>query len=238
MVRTALVAFALCVSPPALAGETLWRTLEAGDTPETVQAKLATMPEIKRVKTKKKSDGAIVQDINMNDGGIPIFAANFSLTTEYRAGALSMVTITNEFGCLQDGYTLARSITDELAKKYPAVANPLGHEAEFMARGFEATSLEPTRMTAGYYSDETAAIFAARFIKIDPPSYYGGSAFNRSLYNLSRTIYNQRAAGCGGLGYRNVQLAISYVTRANFDEVVKQAGENQKAAQKQAADNL
>lgn len=235
-------AVATCIaalsSPPAEAGVVLWRTLEAGDTPDAVKAKLEVMPEVKRVKNIEKRGVFSKQDVNMNDGGVPIFEGHFSIDTTFANGGLSTVRLTSGAGCLDDAYPVAQKIADELARKYPEVAHPLADSGRFTLRALDSTDARSTEVSSGYLSDDVGVLFQSTFIRVDPPTYYGGSALNRSLYQIARNTYDLGAQKCGGAYYRTAQFSISYFSRAYWEAIREASDADHEADRHQAAGNL
>src|SRR3546814_15584030 len=109
---------ALAAPMPALAATTLWRTLDAGDAPEVVKAKLEAMSEVKRVKIVQKKGEFSKLDINMNEGGVLIFDGHFDIETTFKDAKLSTVKLTSGAGCLNDAYTFAVKVSGDREKKY------------------------------------------------------------------------------------------------------------------------
>lgn len=222
----------------AAAQPALWRTLEVGDTPDETLADLQAMPEVKRVKNKMKRGVFDQQDIDMVEGAVPIFDGRFSIQTGFTDGQLSVVKLTSGRGCAKDGHALAEKIETELLKKYPENQMKLIGQSEFMLRALDATSLEPTSTVTSYLSDDVATFLTVRFYREDPPSYYGGSSLNRSIYNLAKTMYDQRAAACGGMGYLTAEIGITYISRADYDGKLEAIKADDADDRRKAADNL
>jgi hypothetical protein len=223
--------------PQSQAGVALWRNLEVGDTVETAKSKLEAMPEIGRVKILKKR-GVKQLDIKMKDGGVPVFEGHFSVSTQFRDGALSMVRLESGAGCLNDSYPFAQKINEELAKKYSITALSFADRSDFMMRALDSTESRPTKVSSGYLSDSVAVLFDATFVQHDPPTYYGGGAFARALYDLASTSYDDAAQQCGGAFYRTAQIAVTYLSRQDWDALAREVEAEAKAERRQAGDNL
>lgn len=236
--RIAMFAVLLGVAAPAAAQVQLWRDLSAGDSPEIVESKLAAMPEIKRVKTKVRGDIVREQDINMQDGGVPIFDGNFSVLTDYTGLSLTKVQLASGWGCSNSAFALASKIDTELSTKYWEILADFSDEFKFNMASLDATSSESTTLSSVYSNGETAVVMTVEFTRTDPPTYIGGSALARSLYQIARTTYENRAASCGGTGYLTAQIRLTYVSKSDFDAKMDEAKEDSDAERKEAADNL
>ena len=228
---------ALAAATPAQAEVVLWRTLEVGDPIEAVKAKLEAMPEVKRVKVVKKK-GAQQLDINMNEGSVPIFDGHFDVTTQFNGGKLARVHLTSGNGCLDDAYPVAEKIAEELERKYPEVAQPFPDSSTFAIRALDSTSTRTSSVAGGYIGDDVGVMFQATFLRADPPQYFGGTALNRSLYQIARSTYDLRAQHCGGAYYRTAQFTVSYLSRDDWDTIRKEVEADNEAARRKASDNL
>ncbi len=238
MAKALVTLCALVMSQSANAEPVLWRTLAAGQSPDDVKAQLENMPEVKRVKNVKKKGIFAKQDINMNDGKIPIFDGHFSIETTFKGERLSTVALTSGAGCLDDGYPFAEKMDEELEKKYPIVELPFPSSSEFTLRALDSTDSRATAITSVYHNNEIVVIFRSRFVQVNPPVYYGGSALARSLYDIARASYDASARACGGAFYRTVQFSVSYLSRGEWINI-KETFESEDAEEREAAsDNL
>lgn len=237
MLRILLLVIALAASLPAHAETLLWRTLAEGDSPESAKAKLEAMAEVKRVKIKKKR-GGVVLDINMKDGGIPIFEGHFSVETAFENDRLVKVNLASGAGCLDDAYPFALNLRHELEKKYPEVVNPFPDRSRFMIEALDATSSRVVEVSGGYLGDDVGVLMRSLIVQVDPPAYVGGSALNRSLYQIARSTYDIGAAKCGGAYYRKAQFILTYVSRETWEAVEDRVSDEVEAERQSAADNL
>lgn len=243
MVLLVLFAIGTAASEPTEAaaeatGAILWRTLRAGDTPEQTKFELESMPEVQRVKNEEKKGSFFKQDINMNEGGVPILGGHFSVTTGYRKGALSGVVLESGEGCANESYLLASKIEAELQKKYPTIVSPMADSLRFDLKSLAATSTQSQSLTSIYRNDEVVVMLNVKFLKMDPPRYYGGSALNRLTYNIARTAYDARSNSCGGTGYRTSIISLGYLPRGDYEEIDRQNNAEEDAQKRQAAENL
>ena len=201
---------AFALSQSVNAEPVLWRTLAVGQSPDDVKTQLEAMPEVKRVKNIKKKGVFSKQDINMNEGKVPIFDGHFSIDTVFEGERLSRVVLTSGAGCLNDGYPFAEGMNEELAKKYPVIELPFPSSSEFTLRALDSTDSRMTTISSVYRNDEIYVVFRTSFIQVNPPIYYGGSALAQSLYNIARTSYDAGARVCGGAFYRTAQFSLTY----------------------------
>lgn len=234
----AMFAAMLCLAVPAAAQVQLWRNLATGDTPVAVESKLTAMPEIKRVKTKVRGEVVREQDINMNDGGISIFDGNFSVLTDYTGLSLTKVQLASGLGCSNLAFALASKIDIELSSKYQEILADFSDEYRFNMASIDATSSQSTTLSSAYSNGETVVVMTVEFTRIDPPTFVGGSAIARSLYQIARTTYDNRAASCGGTGYLTAQIRLTYVSKSDFGAKIEEAQEEFDAERREAADNL
>ena len=237
MLRCALLVVSLTAAAPVM-GQTLWRTLDAGDEAGSVKTKLEGMAEVKQVKNILRNKVFRRQDINMQEGGVPIFDGHFSIQTDFAANALSTVTLASGSGCARDAYSLSRKIADELQQKYPVIIMPLADEPEFNLKMLDADSSRTSSTSAAWSNDATAVIMRVGFVQMPPPSYYGGSALSRSLYQIAKSLYDGQAANCGGAWYRSAQITITYLMRADLEARMADNLRSEEAAAKQASGNL
>jgi len=234
MFRVFITFCALALSQSANAEPVLWRSLAAGQSPDDVKMQLEAMPEVKRVKNVKKKGVFSKQDINMNDGKVPIFEGHFAIETAFKDERLSRVVLTSGAGCLDDGYPFAEKMHEELARKYPILELPFPSASEFTLRALESSESRMSFISRVYNNDEIYVIFRTSFVQVNPPVYYGGSALARSIYNIARTSYDASARACGGAFYRTAQFSLSYVSHSDWNEL-KDAFEREDAEEREAA---
>lgn len=235
---TFLVA-SLVILPTKGEAQSLWRDLEAGDTPEIAEEKLSAMPEVKRVKTVFRRGTLREQDINMNEGGVPIFGASFSISTIYKEGFLNSVALRNVDNCADTSYELSNKIEKQIFEKYPKVHQSLPEEHEFTFSSLQSSGNNPESIHAAFSAEETTVFLSINFTRIEPPSYpIGGGALARSIYDLARLQYQQKAAQCRGTGDRRATISLTYMTSSNFDALLSGIKEDEETEQLEAANNL
>jgi len=239
MIRATTIIFAALLFPTqAEAQATLWRTLVAGDKPDAVKAKLEAMPEVKRAKLKTKRGIPEGLDIEMAEGGLSIFDGKFRLNVVFKESGLSEVRLTSGLGCARDGYPLYSEIGKQLAAKYFLELTPLADRSQFDRTMLEADVSRATVLTSAWSNGETAVLLSIQFEQTSPPRFVGGSGLNRSLYEISRALYDNSAATCGGAYYRTGLIQVSYMSKAEFDERTETTKARAEAAAKVAAEAL
>lgn len=235
--RLALLCAVLAVPETAAAQAVLWRNLVAGEGIEATKAKLEAMSEIRRVKVIKKR-GVSQLDVNMNDGGVPIFEGHFSVDVSFKDGKLASVQLTSGAGCLDDAYPFVMRISQELERKYPEVVSPFPDQNRFMIEALDATSSRAVVVSGGYFGRDVGVTLRGTVVQVDPPTYYGGSAISRSLYQIARSTYDLGAQKCGGNYYRTAQFSLTYLSREDWELIRDQVDRENEVERQHAADNL
>ncbi|MFV0642956.1 MAG: hypothetical protein ACK5NN_00395 [Sphingomonadaceae bacterium] len=196
----------------------LWQTLQAGDSPQAVAGKLAAMEEIKTATVKGKPDRPKVA-VRYKNGGIDILGTKFLLVPEFEHGQLARITLGTDRLCADKVDVLYDRFWNALQAKYPMpLAGPLTASALHQAKR-SATEHDPAITFSGLTDGSTAIIFTQKFtakdIPPDPP--FGATSKMLMAHRLLWNMYNTTAAECGGDGARRVQLAIAYITKAEYE---------------------
>lgn len=238
MVRTATLATIWFVTSQAAGAQViLWRNLQSGDTPQQTEAKLRAMPEIKAVKSKVRGDVVREQDINMVDGGVPIFEGHFSVATSYAGLSLERVQLTSKSGCANTAHEFVSKIADELRHKYPTELAALKDKYYFSSSALDATSTTPTTTSSAYSNGSTTVLLTTIFERLEPPQYVSG-ALGRALYQIARSSYDSQANSCAGTGVRTARVAITYLPQKVWDDGFAAEQANTAKAKETARDNL
>ncbi len=196
------------------------------------------MPEVKRVKTKLKGNEVKEQDINMQEGGVPIFQGHFSIATAYNGLALSSVQLASEQGCANTAHAFASKIAAQMELKYPHVLAPLPSESKFMLTSLDATPTTPTKLNVAFATDTTVAFLTSHFYEEAMPRFVGTGALALSIYKIGLANYERRANACAGTGYRTARMQITYVTRKAFEGMLANTLQQAVEQEAQAGDNL
>lgn len=237
------LAFGFAGSLSAQESRPLWGELRLADTPEVVATKLSSLPEVKSAKVKPAKKGKEPSvSVGYKNGGLSILDDQFEVSTEFKSGLLSRVTLHTGETCQNDSTKRFGRLLSVLREKYPGLVDPaLGTVTQgdlAQARIDVLNGLRGNR-TVALTNDDTAVLLTIIFQHTDPPSYtYSSNTLVRSLNNLARSLYESRASACGGTGADRAVFTLTYMTDVDLRESLVAIEANDKKEREGAASKL
>jgi hypothetical protein len=242
MIRSVLFVGLLASSANAANETTLWRDLSLGDNPETVAAKLGRMSEIKRIRVAPAKPGKEPKvSVSYKDDGIAILDDKFQIALQFTHGALSRVALQTGETCENDSSGRFFRLINVLKSKYPLPVldgqKDLAESDLVQSRLNLSNGLNGER-TIAYANADTAVAVTITYSHTSPPAVTYATGLAGALNNLSWSIYNSRAASCGGTGADRAVIRIVYMTSADMQHLLSDIEKSNQQENEDAASKL
>lgn len=212
----------------------LWRTLAYGDTIADASAKLAAMPEVKRVSPRK--DGL---KVSLNGDGVAILGEQFQVSTEFADGKLVQVNMLAADTCANKIEARYARLLEALKEKYVLSTQGASSESDMRLAKLRATEQNPVTLPTVLGTDTNAVMVIQRFTRSSPPEAgYVSGKLARALSNYAWQMYESQRNECDGTGDVRVALMLAFMTRADLERRASEIDAADAAEIKSAAKDL